>query len=155
MHHTCRDAPAEAAQAPVFNSFFDLANTVVSTVQARTNELVTSVKETDWASEIEAFKKELQEDTQQVVYTVEHSLEEQVCAELHDATCGNTHLTVQAVNKDLQGTLLQVQAQIADIGRSLYVGTTDLIHQVNDAISEELHPQHPTTRPVGKVASSR
>ncbi len=59
----------------MLTSFFDLANTVVSTVQARTNELVTSVKETDWASEIEAFKKELQEDTQQVVHTVEHSLE--------------------------------------------------------------------------------
>ena len=70
------------------------------------------------------------------------------------ATC-HTQCQTQAANKDLQGTLLQVQTQIADIGRSLYVGTTDLIHQVNDAIAEELQPQHPSSRPVGKVASSR
>ncbi len=65
-------------------------------------------------------------------------------------------LPTQAANKDLQGTLLQVQAQITDIGRSLYVGTTDLIHQVNDAIQEELHPHNnPVVRPIGKVASAR
>lgn len=108
--------------APVLGKLFDFASSMVTSVQAKTHEIVSTVKETDWASEIEAFKKELQEDTQTVVHRVEDAIE---------------HLPDNNKSKDLQGTLLQVQSQIGEIGRSFYVGTSELISQVNDAFQEE------------------
>ena len=54
--------------------------------------------------------------------------------------------TAQGRPRDLQSTLLQVRTQFSEIGRNLYEGTSGLITQVNEAITEEMQQQQPAMR---------
>jgi len=129
---------------------------VTTTFKARTDELVKSVQQTDWRSELMAFSKEAAEEgktlSHKAAEVVEH-LPEVVAPMPEQAGKVARDLPIPG-NQEVQETILQVGDTLKGFGQSLLVGTKELIEQLRDGVETEIAVATRETKRAGRAAKS-
>ncbi|KXZ43720.1 hypothetical protein GPECTOR_82g254 [Gonium pectorale] len=135
------DSDATAAANPLIN-LWSVATAVTSTVKARADELVKSVVDTDWRSELSTFSREVGEESktlkEKTAELVEH-LPDQVVHLPEKAEEALHHLPAQvALPKDVGQTLGGVGVAFAALGKTLLQGTKELIDELKEGVETEI-----------------
>ncbi|GIL56197.1 hypothetical protein Vafri_11647 [Volvox africanus] len=123
-------------------NFWSVAAAVTNTVKARADELVKSVVDTDWRTELSQFSREVGEESktlkEKTAELVEH-LPEQVVHLPEKAEEALHHLPAQVhLPKEMGQTLEGVSVAFAQFGKSLLQGTKELIDELKEGVESEI-----------------
>ncbi|EFJ40204.1 hypothetical protein VOLCADRAFT_121747 [Volvox carteri f. nagariensis] len=119
-----------------------VATAVTNTVKARADELVKSVVDTDWRTELSHFSREVGEESktlkEKTAELVEH-LPEQVVHLPEKAEEALHHLPTKVqLPKDVGQTLEGVGVVFAHLSKSLLQGTKELIDELKEGVETEI-----------------
>ncbi|PSC74272.1 BSD domain-containing 1 [Micractinium conductrix] len=139
-----------SAAAPALRSFWGVASVLTATVKAKTAEVLTAVKETDWRAELEAFQQGAKEDAEAVGKGADVVLHKAVAAaeqlptalEHLPGTAGAALPGLQARAEKAAGVAKEQAgrglAGLAGLGSKIVLGTHDLFEQINNAVQNEM-----------------
>eukprot|EP00198_Chlamydomonas_reinhardtii_P006127 XP_001695463.1 predicted protein [Chlamydomonas reinhardtii] len=123
-------------------NLWSVATAVTNTVKARADELVKSVVDTDWKSELSTFSREVGEESktlkEKTAELVEHLPEQVVhlpekAEEVLQSATGQVQLP-----KDVGQTLGGVSAALSEFGKTLLMGTRELIDELREGVDTEI-----------------
>ncbi|GLI61700.1 hypothetical protein VaNZ11_004178 [Volvox africanus] len=142
---------------PLLN-FWSVAAAVTNTVKARADELVKSVVDTDWRTELSQFSREVGEESktlkEKTAELVEH-LPEQVVHLPEKAEEALHHLPAQVqLPKEMGQTLEGVGVAFAQFGKSLLQGTKELIDELKEGVETEIAVASREGKRVGRGKSA-
>lgn len=140
------ESPKEAAGSS-FN-FWGVANAVAETVKRGTVEIASTVRETDWRAEIQAFGRDVLEETEELgqtaVVAVEHAVEHVEQLPQHAQTALPV---IEERRRQVQQQLGQYGSHIGRFGREFVANTTELFEQARDTIQQEMSAAAAEGRP--------
>ncbi|GIM10333.1 hypothetical protein Vretimale_14099 [Volvox reticuliferus] len=151
------DASKLTTAKPLLN-FWSVAAAVTSTVKARADELVKSVVDTDWRTELSQFSREVGEESKTLkekTAELVEQLPEQVVHLPEKAEEALHHLPGQVhLPKEVGQTLEGVGVAFAQFGKSLLQGTKELIDELKDGVETEIAVASREGKRVGRGKSA-
>eukprot|EP00879_Flechtneria_rotunda_P021318 GHRR01022468.1.p1 GENE.GHRR01022468.1~~GHRR01022468.1.p1 ORF type:complete len:628 (+),score=193.17 GHRR01022468.1:312-2195(+) len=123
-------------------SLWTVANVVTSAVKQTAGEVVRSVQETDWKSELAAFTHEVEAEAHKAVEVVQHLPHHIPHSHTNQAglsSSSNSPLgTPEASHAGRGDTLGAVGSTLAEFGKQLITGTKEVLNTVTDMVEGEL-----------------
>eukprot|EP01026_Neomeris_dumetosa_P034820 TRINITY_DN2788_c0_g1_i7.p1 TRINITY_DN2788_c0_g1~~TRINITY_DN2788_c0_g1_i7.p1 ORF type:complete len:483 (-),score=114.46 TRINITY_DN2788_c0_g1_i7:253-1701(-) len=114
------------------NIWKNFTSELTNNVKKGAQDLLASVKETDWKREFAAFGQGVTEDTKNVSkQTV------QVVEKLPSSAVQSLPV-LQHTGEEVKSKLGEVGNQLSNFGQQLYVGTKEIIHTVKDQVEKDI-----------------
>ncbi|KAK9861367.1 hypothetical protein WJX84_006475 [Apatococcus fuscideae] len=126
----------KTAEAPSF-SFWGVATALTESVKKSSADLASSVRETDWRAELNAFRQGVTEESQQLTAHTAAAVEKLPVR----ATQATSNIQLQLAGPEMQARLAKAGVNIEKFARKVAYSSGELFEDVKETILAELGPK--------------